>query len=475
MPPAWSPQLGPQTDAITATWCQQLLYGGARGGGKSDFILGDYLQDVERYGRHWQGILFRRTLTEFEELIRRSHEIYPPTGAKWLVGKNRWSWPNGAMLRFRYLERDQDAGMYQGHQYPWIGWEELGNFPSAAPYKMLLACNRWAEADIPVKRVRASANPGGVGHGWIKHHFIDHSPLGYVPRKDDDPDYGTGDWIMFIPAKVADNKILLEHDPNYIRRLRGVGSPEMVRAWLEGDWSAIIGSYYPEFGPKHIIEPFEIPKHWTRFRAMDWGSAKPFVVQWMTVSDGSIPRFPTGAIIVYREWYGGHMNVGLKLSVEEVAAGILERQERGENISYTVVDPAMFIEDGGPSLAETMGMCGVACSPADNKRIPGWAQLRNRLIGHDDKPMFYVVGVACPNLVRTLPSLQHDAKKPEDVNTEGDDHCGDTARYGCMSRPYTPPLPAPVEPIRGIREATYEEIIKLDDFGSSGGPWGGRI
>ena len=156
---AWTPQLGPQCDAITATWCNELLYGGARGGGKSDFMLGDYLQDVYRYGRHWQGIIFRRTYKQLEDLIRRSHEVFPKTGAHWLEGKSRWSWPNGAMLRFRFIDRDADAENYQGHQYTWIGWEELGNFPTAAPYKLLTACNRWGDAEIPTKRIRASANP----------------------------------------------------------------------------------------------------------------------------------------------------------------------------------------------------------------------------------------------------------------------------------------------------------------------------
>lgn len=458
---AWSPQVGPQSDAISATWCDELLYGGARGGGKSDYLLGDFSQDISRYGKNWQGIIFRRTFKQLEELIRRSHELFPRSGGEWLEGKSRWKWPCGAMLRFRFLDRDSDAENYQGHQYTWIGWEELGNFPTDGPYRLLLACNRWAEGDVPTKRVRSSANPGGPGQSWIRSYFIDHAPLGYTPRVHSD----TGNNIMFIPAKVTDNKILLERDPGYIRRLRGVGSPALVKAWLDGDWTAIVGGYFPEFCEHHIIEPFEIPSHWTRFRAMDWGSARPFVVLWMTISDGSLARFPAGSIIVYREWYGGSApNVGLKLSVSEVAEGILGRQERNEQISYTVVDSSMFDEDGGPSLAERMANYGVPCSRSDKRRIPGWQQIRDRLIGVDERPMLYMVGVACPNLIRTLPALQHDEAKPEDVNTEGDDHAGDALRYGCMSRPYTPPLPPPDAPIRSIHDATYDEIIDLNRY-----------
>ena len=452
----WSPQPGPQADAISATWCRQLFYGGARGGGKSDFMLGDFLQDVPRYQRHWQGIVFRRTYKQLAELQRRSSELYPQTGAEWKEGKGHWIWPNGAKLTFAFLENDRDAENYQGHQYPWLGFEELGNFPSIDPYLKLLACNRWAEAEIQTKRIRSTGNPGGPGQGWIKQHFIDHAPLGFQARVDSETEHT----IMFIPAKVADNKILMQKDPGYIRTLRGAGSPALVRAWLEGDFNAIVGGYFPEFGPRHIIEPFEIPHHWTRFRAIDWGSARPAVCQWMTISDGTLPQFPANSIIVYREWYAASApNVGLKLRVEDFAQGILDRQEKNEKIAYTVVDPAMFIEDGGPCLAETMGANGVPCSPADNKRVPGWTQVRNRLIGHDGKPLLYVVGVACSNLVRTLPALQHDTVKPEDVDTEGDDHCGDTLRYGCMSRPYTPPV-VPEKPDVYLQEATYNDILE---------------
>lgn len=456
MESAWSPQLGPQCDAITATWCRQLFYGGARGGGKTDFMLGDYLQDVQKYGKHWQGIIFRRSFKQLEGMILRSHELYPKTGAVWAEGKSRWVWPNGAMLRFRFLDRDADAENYQGHAYPWIGFEELGNFPSPAPYKKLIACNRWAEADIPTKRIRSTGNPGGPGQGWIKDWFIDHSPLGFTPRIDPVTKHD----VMFIPAKVSDNKILLKNDPGYIDSLRGTGSPELVRAWLEGDFNAIVGGFFPEFGPQHIIAPFEIPSHWTRFRAIDWGSAKPFSVQWMTISDGTLPQFPVNSIIVYREWYGGVTNVGLKMNSTDVAKGILAREAKDEKIQYTVADPSIFKVDDGPSIAENLNLAGVPCYPADNKRIVGWQQLRDRLIGYDDKPLLYIVGVACSNLVRTLPALQHDTVNAEDCDTEGDDHSSDACRYGIQSRPYTPPKEEPLKP-KLLQEMTYEELMPI--------------
>lgn len=452
---AWQPQVGPQLDAINAKWCPQLFYGGARGGGKSDFMLGDYLQDVETYGRHWQGIIFRRSYKQLEELIRRSQELYTPTGARWLEGKSRWEWPNGAKFRFRFLDSDNDAQNYQGHQYAWIGWEELGNFPSSEPYKLLLACNRWAEADVPTKRIRASGNPGGPGQGWIKEYFIDHAPLGYLPRYDET----TKQEILFIPAKVTDNKILLERDPGYIDRLRGVGSPALVKAWLDGDFSAVVGSYFPEFGEQHIIEPFEIPKHWSRLRAYDHGSARPFSCLWLAVSDGSIPRYPTGAVIVYREWYGASApNKGLKMHVAEIADGIRWRDGH-EKITYSIADPACFAENGGPSIAEEFSKHGVLFKPGDNKRIPGWTQIRNRLIGQDGKPMVYLFGASCRDLIRTFPVQQHDERHPEDMDTEGEDHSLDALRYGLMTRPYTAPLESVDIMASLLKRPTYRDVI----------------
>lgn len=473
MQSAWSPQPGPQADAITATWCRQLFYGGARGGGKSDFMLGDFLQDVPRYQRHWQGIVFRRTYKQLAELLRRSSELYPQTGAEWKEGKGHWIWPNGAKLIFAFLENDRDAENYQGHQYPWLGFEELGNFPSIDVYLKLLACNRWAELEIPTKRIRATGNPGGPGQGWIKQHFIDHAPLGFKARTDP----ATQHTIMFIPAKVADNKILMQKDPGYINTLRGSGPPALVRAWLEGDFNAIVGGYFPEFGERHVIEPFKIPAHWTRFRAIDWGSAKPFAVLWCALSDGSYGGFPANSLIVYREWYGGNANIGLKLSSREVAEGILEREMSGEKISYSVIDPAAFNSTDGPSTGERLINYGVYCQPADNKRIVGWQQLRDRLIGYDKKPLLYMFST-CRHLIRTLPALQHDDKNAEDLDTEGEDHAADALRYACMSRPYTPPLPAPREGIRGNLDATYKEIgLSLEDLDNKGpkSQWGGRI
>lgn len=438
----WAPQPGPQLAAIDAHWCEELFFGGARGGGKSDYLIGDYLMDAAHYGAEWRGILFRRTYPELEEIVARSKVIIPATfpGSVWRESDKTWTLPTEATLRLRYIERDDDSGRYQGHQYTWIGWDELTNWASPAAYKAIMATLRNGARPVPNKRVRSSGNPGGPGHQWVKGRFVDHAPGGYVPILDPE----TGMRRMFIPSRVGDNAILLAHDPGYVARLRGVGSAELVRAWLEGDWSVVAGAFFDCWSnDRHTIPPFTIPEDWTRFRAMDWGSAKPFCCYWFAVVPDDTEHAPTGRIlprgclVVYREYYGmrpGEPNVGIKAPAEEVGAEI-SRLERGEKVAYGVLDPAAFASDGGPSIAERIKKGGgPSFRPADNKRLGkagamgGWDQLRSRLIGDADGRPMIVFFDTCTHGIRTIPALQHDSAKPEDVDTEAEDHCfsGDT-------------------------------------------------
>lgn len=435
----WRAQTGPQLEAIRKHWVDELFYGGAVGGGKSDYLLGDFAQDVpSEWGPHWHGILFRRTYPELEELIGRSQEIYPPwfPGVRWLDSKSTWIWPNGATLKMRYLESSTDWMRYWGHQYTWMGWDELPTWPDLTAYTKLKARLRSAHG-VPNKRIRSTGNPGGPGHQAVKSYFrIDQFPLGGMVFEEG------GAKRLFVRSRLADNAILLAGDPSYALRLKGLGSPDLVRAWLEGDWSVVAGAFFTEFASeRHVVAPISLPKHWARFRAMDWGSAKPFSVGWYAISDGELTKFPRGAIIKYREWYGcKEPNVGLKLTAEEVGDGIKSREE-GESIAYGVLDPAAFAEDGGPSIAERIARRKVIFRAADNKRVAqkgamgGWDQVRARLKGEEDKPMLYFFST-CVHTIRTLPALQHDGARPEDVDTDSEDHAADETRYACMSRPW---------------------------------------
>ena len=445
----WRSQPGPQTTAIRRHLISELLYGGAVFGGKSDYLLGDYAQDVPSpYGAHWHGILFRKNYPQLEDLISRSKEIYPPwfPGVSWSNQTKTWTWPNGATLKMRFMESDDDWMQYWGHAYTWIGWDEIALWDNPTPYLRMKARLRSASARIPNKRIRASANPGGPGHHWVRAYWkIDEYPLGdHVFTPDD----GSGMQRLFVKARLKDNKIGIANDPGYEARLEGAGSPTFIRAIKEGDWSVIEGAFFPEFNlAKHVVEPLPLPPQWTRFRSMDWGSSKPFSVGWYAVSDGSLTQFPRGALIKYREWYGmkdGQPNVGLKLTAEQIRTGmknvpgqkdipgVVER-EKGDTIAYGVIDPSAFAEDGGPSIAHRMAP--IHWRPADNKRIPGWDQLRARLVGEDGKPMLYFFST-CTHTIRTVPMLQHDSNKAEDVDSDSEDHAGDETRYACMSRPW---------------------------------------
>lgn len=459
----WRPQPGPQTHLLTCP-VFEVFYGGARGGGKTDGMLGEWVAHAHRYGDKASGLMVRRTRTELSDTIERSRQLYSLIGAKFHEQDKLWRFPNGARLRFAYLERDADAEAYQGHNYTRVYVEEIGNFPSEKPVMKLMATLR-SGVGVPC-RFRATGNPGGPGHHWVKARYIDPAPRGYQIIRDDRSKMER----VYIPARVSDNRALMDSDPLYIERLRMSGNDALVKAWLEGDWSVIAGAFFPEFSiTQHVIAPFEIPLDWTRYRACDWGSARPFSVGWYAISDGSLPRIPRGALVKYREWYGmakDQPNVGLKLTAEEVARGIVER-EQGDTINAThcVIDPAAYAEDGGPSIAERMFRAhGVRFYRADNKRVSqkgaigGWDQLRARLKGEDERPMLYFFST-CTHTIRTLPSLQHDEAKPEDVDTESEDHAADETRYACMARPY---VRAPEVKPKGktIHDITLDELYE---------------
>jgi hypothetical protein len=296
---------------------------------------------------------------------------------------------------------------------------------------------------------RATCNPGGPGHHWVRSWAVDLGP--YTPFHDPE----TGLTRVFIPAKLTDNPALTEADPGYVGRLKSSGSPQLVRAWLEGDWNQVEGAFFPEWSEaRHVIPPMPIPPHWTRFRAGDWGSARPFSFGWYVVvqddhpvGDGRV--LPRGAVVRYREYYGmqaGKPNEGLKLPAETVASHIVSRETlpsgAREEINYGVLDPAAFDVISGPSIGETLARHGVNFRRADNtrmsrgKRMGGFDQMRARLTGDGDgRPMFYAFST-CKHLLRTIPIMQHDENFPEDMDTDLEDHAVDELRYALMSRPY---------------------------------------
>lgn len=457
----WEPQPGPQSDFITCPIFEAFL-GGARGGGKTDGVLGDWASHSDYYGTHATGLMVRRELTQLAETIQRSKEIFGPIGAIYHEQKKQWTMPNGSRLKFAYLDNDKDAEGYMGHSYSRVYVEEIGNFPNPEPINKLMGTLRSGHG-IPCG-FRATGNPGGPGHGWVRERYIDPAPLGYkiIEEKFKNPFDGTEltRERVFIPSKLTDNAYL---GAEYVANLQLSGSPELVRAWLLGDWSIVAGAYFPEFSIlKHVVPPHKIPAHCTRICSFDYGSAKPFCALWMAVlsddtqlENGRI--LPKGAIVVYREWYGASKpNLGIELPNPEIGAG-LRLRSGSEKIHLKRADPSIFKTEGGPSIAEQIKF---PFSPADNTRKSGWGQVRSRLVGHDGRPMLYIMST-CPNLIRTLPSLQHDPHDMEDLDSDGEDHAADALRYGLMGRPYArPTIVKP--PVRGLYQMSIDELWKWE-------------
>lgn len=444
----WEPQPGPQT-ALLECPIFEVFYGGARGGGKTEASIGDWLQHSSAYGEDAIGIFFRRKLVQLAEVIARTKQIFPKLGGKYNEQKKEWLMANGARLKFAYLERDSDAEEYQGHNYTRVYVEEVTNFPSPGPIDKLRATLR-SGAGVPVG-MRLTGNPGGAGHNWVKRRYIDPDPKGFKVMAEemeitlDGVKQTVSLSRVFIPSKIGDNQLLMRNDPTYILRLRQSGSEALVKAWLEGNWDIVDGAFFDEWDEERHVLPYtwidRIPPTALRFRGFDWGSAKPFSVGWYAVSDGTW-GLPAGALLKYREWYGScGPNKGLKMTADLVARGILER-EKGERISYGVADPSIFIRDGGPSIAETMIVLGCNWKRGDNRRQAGWEEMRRRLSGTGHEPLLYFLDT-CEDSIRTIPTLQHDDTNPEDLDTEAEDHAADETRYSVMSRPWIARIPKP--------------------------------
>lgn len=442
-----------------------MFFGGARGGGKTDGVLGKWALKEQRYGPKFNAIMFRRTTVSSEDAIERSKDIYKPLGGKFNESKLIWRMPNGGRVAFAYLDSIKDAEEYQGRNVTDAWVEEAGQYPDPAPIDRLFGVLRSA-GGVPVQLI-LTANPGGAGQHWIAARYgLIPFPAGpkVVTRQ-----LGNGNLhkMAVIPSRITDNRVLLHGDPGYIDRLHLVGSESLVKAWLDGDWSAIEGAFFDGWSQSNVVNPFEIPDEWLRFRSFDWGSARPFSVGWWAVvgddhrvisgagrkgpSEGSSRGvagswvLPRGALVRYREWYGcqpDKPNTGLKLTTEQVAAGIKERSGT-EKYVYSVADPAIFAEDGGPARSEVFARNDIFFKPADNKRIGktgamgGWDEMRQRIRGQDGAPMLYVFDT-CRDFLRTIPTLQHDPMRAEDLDTNSEDHIADEARYACMSRPWVP-------------------------------------
>lgn len=450
----------------------EILYGGAAGGGKSHLIRVcaiAWATDIPGI----QIYLFRRTHPDLWKNHMEGPTSFPAMLGEWIalgivklnLSDGQVIFWNGSKIHLCHCQHEKDVLKYQGAEIHALLIDELTHFTEKI-YRFLRGRCRLGGFSIPAKwkgqfpRVMTGANPGGVGHHWVKQSFID----GAIPLQHRTMDKKDGGMLrQYIPARLEDNPTM---DEGYADKLSGLGNEALIRAMLEGDWEIVAGAYFTEFSRvRHVVKPFSIPLHWTRYRAFDWGSAKPFACYWIAVSDGTLHEYPRGALVVYREYYGmkeGEPNVGLKMSADRVAAEIKRKdlKETTNENGWGVADPAIFAVDGGISIAESMRAEGVRWRSADNKRKAGWEQLRIRLNGDEDgKPLLFVFET-CVHLIRTLPALQHDEHDPEDVDSDQEDHAPDALRYGCMARPI---IREGVKARKGPKPGTFDHLLELTD------------
>ena len=423
----FKPNEGPQT-AFLASSEREVFYGGARGGGKSYAMLVDPLRYCHK-DQH-RALLLRRSMPELRDMITHSQRLYPKAfkGARWREQEKEWRFPSGAKIEFGYAENMADALRYQGQSYTWIGIDELPQYPTPEIYNFLRSSLRSVDPDIPVF-LRATGNPGNIGSLWVREMFVD--PAKPNTRFQVSVDTPTGKREIsrrFIPAKLQDNPYLMQTEDYYIML---ASLPEVQRKqFLEGDWDAFEDSSFPEFNKViHVVEPFDIPKGWYRFRSCDWGYSSPACCLWFAIDwDNNL--------WIYRELYTK------KVTADEFARKILEA-EHGEFIRYGVLDSSTWAKRGdvGPSIAETMIREGCRWRPSDRSpksRINGKLEIHKRLkVNKENEPTIKFFS-NCRNLIRTLPLLPLDKHNPEDVDTNAEDHSYDALRYGCMSRPMHP-------------------------------------
>ena len=434
----FAPNPGPQTDFLAATE-QEVLYGGAAGGGKSYAMVADPVRYFNN--PRFAGLLVRRSTEELRELISVSKQLYPQAipGIKFMERDKTWIAPSGATLWMSYLDRDDDVMRYQGQAFSWIGFDELTQWPTSYPWNYMRSRLRTTSASGLPLYMRATSNPGGPGHNWVKKTFIDPAPYNtsFWATNDD------GETIVwpkghsregqplfkrrFIPANLFNNPYLAD-DGMYEANL--LSMPEhQRRQLLEGDWSISEGAAFTEFNPKiHVIDPFDIPHSWVRFRACDYGYGSTTAVLWFAVT-------PAEQVVIYRELYVS------KVTASDLADMVLEAEE-GEKIRYGVLDSSLWHNRGdtGPSLAEQMIIKGCRWRPSDRSRgsrLAGKNEVHRRLqvdeFTNEPRLVFFNT---CRNIINELPSLPLDKNNPEDIDTKSPiDHGYDALRYGLMTRP----------------------------------------
>ncbi len=460
--PVWMPLPGSQ---YTFLECPifEAMYEGTRGPGKTLTLIMDFAKEVGKgHGKSWRGIMFRQKLGDLDDVVMKLEEwmykLYP--GFRFLKSKAdyRAVWPTGEELLLRHMEDERSYGEYHGHEYPWIGWEELTQWANDKAYRMMFSCCRPPKAGVPC-RVRSTTNPYGAGHNWVKRRFGLPHARGRVIRKPGDMPR------VAIHGTLSENFLLLHEQPTYLIQLReAAANPAQERAWMDGRWDITAGGMIDDIFDKkhHVIPPIPvgmIPMGWIVTRAYDHGQSSPFAVGWFLESNGEpitvrgrLLGNVRGDIILWNEWYGttGKDNEGVRLAARKIGAGIRDRE-----IEWGLRSPQGFRSRvfSGPAdteifnkAADRAGRCpaddmedeGVSWERADKSsgsRKRGWTMLRSYLQnaipnpdGSREHPGFFVTE-NCIWWLDLCPPMPRDDKDLDEVPDTYEDHMADMTRY----------------------------------------------
>lgn len=457
----------------------ETLYEGTRGPGKTNSLIWDFCQHVDKgYGADWTGVLFRRTHPELADVIAKSKAVvwsrFPQ--AQFNEAKSKWEWPTGETLHFRHFAKADDYYHYHGWSLPWIGWEELTTWPDPSCYRSMFSCSRSVRPGMP-RKVRSTTNPYGVGHNWVKARWrLGSLPPGVLlgPLISDSLDEGGKPEPPRIAVRghLDENFLLLRAEPDYKQKIRAAArNKSELAAWLDGSWDVTAGGMFDDIWHEvkraAVVPRFRVPDGWRVDRSFDWGSAKPFSVGWWAESDGTDLELPDGRVRstvrgdVFRvgEWYGwsGQPNEGSKMLAVDIAKGIVEREVAYgwrshdgmvRRVHSGPADSSIFDEENGNNIAADFerpvrlddgtlhpGVRWLKADKGPGSREQGWQVMRKMMqatVPREGKPreepgLFVVED--CGHWLRCVPSLPRDDKKVDDVDTEAEDHTGDETRY----------------------------------------------
>jgi hypothetical protein len=410
--------------------CNEILYGGAAGGGKSKGLVFDWVAHHAKYGKNAKGLMLRRTNSELEDMIRDMQVMFMslPNPPQWKEQKKIFLYPDGAVLEMGYLSTFDDVGRYVGREFNWCGWDELTLWPDEESYVFLMSRMR-SSAGVPV-RVVSTTNPGGPGHSWVmKRWRIDEYPRGNKVEKivQKMKDKTERVWTrVFIPALLSDNPSL-DNDGLYRANLMGMNDTTRKKL-LEGRWDVVEGAFFPEWNSDvHVVQSYAVPKTAKKWMAGDWGTSKPYAFLWAFES-------MNGDIVIYDEMYGcvdDKVNTGTREPASLVAQKIRQRErEREFIITERYLDGSCWDPDGHEiTVADLFRMEGVVFQKAvKKKKAGGINQLREKLKVVNGSSQLRVMS-HCRNLIRTLPRLQTDTKNPDQYDTDGEDHLVDCLLY----------------------------------------------